>query len=200
MSLAFGSAPRMGISLRRTLTPSGRDPPVLGQWLSANGRGRMGCVAGLAGRSTAATSRCQSTAPTLSIRDVGQRATSLGDAEGGQLRVRRTGYRPAKLIAYPQASASTPTRGPRMRIERRYTQGRTVALRGHRVPPDDERDSQSRRLGGVPRRRRRGAGCLVAGRVRRAGAEIFPQGRRAGGAHEGRGGDDPLLAVALGCR
>src|SRR5262249_58696624 len=42
--------------------------------------------------------------------------------------------------------------------------GRTVTLRGHRVPPDRERNPQSRRLGGVPRRRRRGAEFLVAGR------------------------------------
>ena len=39
---------------------------------------------------------------------------------------------------------------------------------------------------------------LVAGRLRRPGAEVFPQGRRAGAAQEGRGRDRPVLAVALG--
>ena len=37
---------------------------------------------------------------------------------------------------------------------------------------------------------------MVASRLRRAGAEIFPQGRRARPAEEGRGGDHSLLAVA----
>ena len=41
---------------------------------------------------------------------------------------------------------------------------------------------------------------LVAGRRRRAGAEIFPQGRRARAAEEGRGRDRSVLAVALGRR
>ena len=36
--------------------------------------------------------------------------------------------------------------------------------------------------------------------VRRAGAEVFPQGRRARAPEEGRGGDRPVLAVALGRR
>ena len=39
---------------------------------------------------------------------------------------------------------------------------------------------------------------VVAGRVRRAGAEVFPQGRRPRAPEEGRGGDRPVLAVALG--
>ena len=38
---------------------------------------------------------------------------------------------------------------------------------------------------------------LVAGRLRRAGAEIFPQGRRAGAPEEGRGRDRSVLAVAV---
>ena len=79
-------------------------------------------------------------------------------------------------------------------------QGRSVGLRGHRVPADHKRDPQSGRLGRVPRRRRRSADRLVAGRRRRHRAEIFPQGRRAGAPEEGRGGDRPLLAVALGAR
>ena len=79
-------------------------------------------------------------------------------------------------------------------------QGRPVSLRGHRVPPDHERDPQSGRLGRVPRRQRRGPGVLVAGRLRRSRAEVFPQGRRAGAAEEGRGRDRPVLPVALGRR
>ena len=39
-----------------------------------------------------------------------------------------------------------------------------------------------------------------AGRLRRAGAEVFPQGRRPGAAEEGRGRDRPVVPVALGCR
>ena len=76
-------------------------------------------------------------------------------------------------------------------------QGRTVTLRGHRIPPDHERDSQSRRLGGVPCRECGSAELLVAGCGRRAGAEIFPQGGGAGAAEEGRGRDRSVLAVAL---
>ena len=38
---------------------------------------------------------------------------------------------------------------------------------------------------------------MVAGRVRRAGAEVFPQGRSPRAPEEGRGGDRPVLAVAL---
>ena len=41
---------------------------------------------------------------------------------------------------------------------------------------------------------------MVAGRLRRSGAEIFPQSRRAGAPEKGRGGDRPLLAVAQRCR
>ncbi len=87
-----------------------------------------------------------------------------------------------------------------MRIERRYTKDGQSRLRGHRVPADHQRDPQSGRLGGVPARQCRGAGDLVAGRLRRAGAEVFPQGRRARAPEEGRGEDRPLLAVALGRR
>ena len=72
----------------------------------------------------------------------------------------------------------------------------TIALRGHRFPPHRERNPQSGRLRRLSRRRRRSAGALVAGRLRRAGAEVFPQGRRARAPEEGRGGDRSLLAVA----
>ena len=37
---------------------------------------------------------------------------------------------------------------------------------------------------------------MVASRLRRAGAEIFPQSRRALAPEEGRGGDGPVMAVA----
>ena len=79
-------------------------------------------------------------------------------------------------------------------------QGRPVSLRGDRIPADHERDQESGRLGGVPARQCRGAGILVAGGVRRSGAEIFPQGRRALAPEEGRGEFRPLLPVALGRR
>ena len=41
---------------------------------------------------------------------------------------------------------------------------------------------------------------MVASRLRRAGAEIFPQGRRARAPEKGRGRDHSLLAVAQRCR
>ena len=41
---------------------------------------------------------------------------------------------------------------------------------------------------------------LVAGRLRRAGAEVFPQSRRRRAPEEGRGRDRAVLAVALGAR
>ena len=65
--------------------------------------------------------------------------------------------------------------------------GGPVALCLHRLPARHERDPQSGRLDRVQARRDRGARELVPGRVRRAGAEVFPQGRRAGAAEEGRG-------------
>ena len=98
-----------------------------------------------------------------------------------------------------QAAAST-TKGAKNADRAALHQGRTVPLRGHRVQAHRERDPQSRRLGGVPRRQRRSSQGLVAGRRRRAGAEILPQGGRARAAQEGRGRDRSLLAVALGSR
>ena len=87
-----------------------------------------------------------------------------------------------------------------MRIERRYTKDGQIGLRGHRVPAHHQRDPQPGRLGGVQARQCRGPGILVAGRLRRAGAEIFPQGRRARAAEEGRREYRPLVPVALGRR
>ena len=111
------------------------------------------------------------------------------DAAGGQ--GPRRGKRVGSLYhaGVPRRAAAPTKRGKRCGSSGAYTKDRTVTLRGHRVPPDHERNPQSRRLGGVPRRRRRGAELLVAGRRRRAGAEIFPQGRRAGAPEEGRGRD-----------
>ena len=77
-----------------------------------------------------------------------------------------------------------------MRITRTFTDGRQVALRRHRLPHGLQRDPQSGRLGGVPRRRHRGAERLVAGRGRRARPEVFPQGRRPGAL---RPVDDPSV-------
>src|ERR1043165_5178253 len=81
-----------------------------------------------------------------------------------------------------------------------FHQGRSVSLRGDRIPADHVRDSQPRRLGGVQGGRRRGAGGVVAGRLRRAGAEIFPQGGRPLAPEEGRGRNRSLVPVALGRR
>ena len=87
-----------------------------------------------------------------------------------------------------------------MRIERRYTKDGQSPYADIDVPAHHERDPQPRWLGGVPCRRCRGAGALVTGRLRRARAEIFPQGRRARPLAQGRRGKRPLVPVALGRR
>ena len=91
-------------------------------------------------------------------------------------------------------------RGKRMRIERRYTKAgqSPYADIEFRLTTSEIRNPD----GSVVFRARqcRGARVLVAGRLRRAGAEIFPQGRRARAPEEGRGRDRALLAVALGRR
>ena len=77
---------------------------------------------------------------------------------------------------------------------------RPLPLRDNRIPHGVQRDSQSGRLGGVPPGRRGSARGVVAGGVRRAGAEVLPPRGRAGPPHprsrEGRAG----LAVAAGGR
>ena len=104
-------------------------------------------------------------------------------------------------MSAPIRMASDAQQGARNNADRTALhQGRPVTLRGHRVPPDHERDPQSGWLGGVQGRERRGSGVLVAGGVRRSGAEVFPQGRRALAPEEGRGRDRAVLAVALGRR
>ena len=87
-----------------------------------------------------------------------------------------------------------------MRIERRYTKDGQSAYADNRVPAHHIRDPQPGRFGGVQARQCRGAGILVAGRLRRAGAEIFPQGRRAGPPEEGGREFRAVLPVARGCR
>ena len=68
------------------------------------------------------------------------------------------------------------------------------------VPADHQRDQESGRLDCVQAGQCRGAGILVAGRLRRSGAEVFPQGRRARAPEEGRREHRALLPVALGRR
>ena len=87
-----------------------------------------------------------------------------------------------------------------MRIERRYTKDGQSPYADIEFRLTTSEIRNPGRLGRVQAGQRRGAGALVAGRLRRAGAEIFPQGRRAGAPEEGRGGDRPVLAVALGRR
>ena len=77
-------------------------------------------------------------------------------------------------------------------------QGWSVSLCGDRIPIDHQRDPQPRRLRGVPSRRCRGARILVPGRLRRAGAEVFPESRRRRAPEADRGGNRSLMAVALG--
>ena len=88
-----------------------------------------------------------------------------------------------------------------MRIERRYTKKRPVALRRHRLPARDERDPQPGRLGRVPAGRHRGAGRAWS----QVATDVLAQKyfRKAGvpaRAEEGRGERRPLLALALGRR
>ena len=87
-----------------------------------------------------------------------------------------------------------------MRIERRYTKAGAVALLHHPVPSRRQRDQESGRLGRLPADRDRGAGGVEPSRRRRAGAKIFPQGRRPGAPETRRGEQRPVLAVALGHR
>ena len=72
-----------------------------------------------------------------------------------------------------------------------------IALLLPGLPSRHERDSQPGRLGRLQARRHRGSGQLEPGGVRRAGAEVFPQGRRARAPEDGRGERRPLLALAL---
>ena len=87
-----------------------------------------------------------------------------------------------------------------MRIERRFTKDRSVAICGDRIPQGAVRDQEPGRLGRVPAGRHRRAGAVQPGGDRHARPEIFPQGRRAGAAEEGRGERRSLLPVALGRR
>ena len=77
---------------------------------------------------------------------------------------------------------------------------RAIALFLPRLPARHERDPQSGRLGRLQAREHRGAGDLEPGGLRRAGPEVFPQGRRPGAPEEGRGERRPVLAVALRAR
>ena len=87
-----------------------------------------------------------------------------------------------------------------MRIERHYTEAGASPLRPDRLRDHQERDPQSGRLGRVLARRHRGPGRLEPGGGRRARAEIFPQGGRAGAPEAGRGAGRPVVPVALGPR
>ncbi len=72
-----------------------------------------------------------------------------------------------------------------------------ITLRENPVPPRHLRDQEPRRLGRVPAREFRRPRALEPGGRRHPGAEVLPQGRRAGAA-EAHGGDPgSLLAVAL---
>ncbi len=87
-----------------------------------------------------------------------------------------------------------------MRIERRYTQDGQEAYAGieFRLTTSEIRNPDGSvvfKLDNVEV-----PDFLVAGRLRRAGAEIFPQGRRARPAEEGGRKFGPLLPVALGRR
>ena len=87
-----------------------------------------------------------------------------------------------------------------MQIERRNTTAGQSPYAGINFRLTTFGDPQPRRLRRVPRRKCRGAGVLVAGRLRRAGPEVLPQGRRRRAAEARRGRDRAVLAVALGAR
>ena len=85
-----------------------------------------------------------------------------------------------------------------MQIERRYTKENQSPYAEIPFRSADERDQKSRRLDRVQARQHGSARALVAGRDRRDRAEIFPQGRRARAPPPRRGGNRPLLPLALG--
>ena len=74
-----------------------------------------------------------------------------------------------------------------MKIERRFTNEETGAYGALAFRTTELGDPQPRRLGGVQPRGHRGARGLEPGGLGRAGAEVLPQGRRAGGAEAGQG-------------
>ena len=75
--------------------------------------------------------------------------------------------------------------------------GRQVTLREDPVPPRHVRDQEPGRLGRLPARELRGPRALEPGRRRHPGAEVLPQGRRAGAPEARRGDAGSVLAVAL---
>ena len=87
-----------------------------------------------------------------------------------------------------------------MKIERRFTTEETGAYGALGVPHHRLGDPQSRRLGGLQPREPRGARGLEPGRLGRAGAEVLPQGRGAGGAEAGAREGRAGVPVALGRR
>ncbi len=132
--------------------------------------------------------------PGLSNRDVERETSKTGRTDGSAQGNISVGARLARADDRPKKGQLT------MRIERRYTKDGQSPYAEIDFRLTTSEITQSRRLGGVPARQCRGAGFLVAGRLRRSGAEIFPQGRRAGAPEEGRGEFRPLLPVALGRR
>ena len=75
---------------------------------------------------------------------------------------------------------------------------RKIAIRRDGVPCWRFRNPQSRRHDRLPAARHRSAGGVVAGRDRRAGAEVFPARRRRAAPEEGRRGRHARVAVAFG--
>ncbi len=87
-----------------------------------------------------------------------------------------------------------------MRIERRYTKDGQSAYANIEFRLSRQRDPQPGWLGRVQARQCRSPRILVASCLGCPGAEIFPQGRRARAAEEGRREFRSLLPVALGRR
>ena len=87
-----------------------------------------------------------------------------------------------------------------MQIKRRFTTAGKSPYEQHSLPPRHVRDQESGRLGRLPARELRGPRALEPGGGRHPGAEVLPQGRRAGTPQARRGDAGAVLAVALGRR
>ena len=99
-----------------------------------------------------------------------------------------------------RAPSTRPNRGQDNADQAAVHDGGQITLREDPVPPRHLRDQEPGRLGRLPARGLRGPRALEPGRGRHPGAEVFPQGRRAGAPEARRGDPGPVLAVALGPR
>ena len=132
-------------------------------------------------------------------RQTEHRANRFTRARAGQVRAYRKRVGSLYLAGFP-AQVSGAQKGQRMRIERRFTKdGQSpYAEIEFRLTTSEIRNPDGSVVFKADNVEVPAFWSQVA--VRRAGAEVFPQGRRPGAAEEGRGRDRPLVPVALGRR